>query len=86
MNRFQIEQAPIREHICLAFHGSAGKSKFWEFRCPCGVRVTYPVNQLPEVDTRMPCGDPTHWAVKYYERDLNATEALVELLPKPAGL
>jgi len=32
---------------------------------PCGVKVTYPLNGLPEVSTRFPCGNKNHWVVKF---------------------
>jgi len=40
---------------------------FWEIKCPCGIVVTYPLNELPTEDTMHPCKNPNHWAVKYKE-------------------
>ena len=38
--------------------------EFWKIKCPCGIEVTYPINELPLVDTLHPCGDHKHWTVK----------------------
>lgn len=40
------------------------QDNFWKFECPCGSKVTYPVNGLPLVDTRFPCQNENHWVVK----------------------
>ena len=48
----------------IYFVGDTNKH-FWEIECPCGEKVRYRINELPEVDTQMPCGNPKHWAVKY---------------------
>lgn len=38
---------------------------FWQITCPCGVTQDYALNELPETDTRMPCDNPDHWAIKF---------------------
>ena len=52
-------------HISFYFVGKEPVEKFWKFSCPCGVRVSYPLNGLPEVDTRFPCSNPEHWIIKF---------------------
>ena len=52
-------------HIGFYFVGKEPVEKFWRFSCPCGVRVSYPLNGLPEVDTRFPCSNPEHWVIKF---------------------
>lgn len=37
---------------------------FWQLECPCGVKVTYPINGLPLTDTRFPCENENHWVVR----------------------
>lgn len=37
----------------------------WRFVCPCGVEVNYPLNELPEVNTRFPCDNENHWVIKF---------------------
>lgn len=37
---------------------------FWTFQCPCGVKVSYPLNEMPTETTKHPCEDPDHWTVK----------------------
>ncbi len=33
---------------------------------PCGGSASYPtVNDIPRHDVPCPCGDPTHWLIKY---------------------
>ena len=48
----------------IGFKGDM-RNDFWRITCPCGVTVTYPLNGLPEVDTKHPCDNPDHWTVKY---------------------
>lgn len=52
-------------HIGFYFVGKEPIEKFWKFSCPCGVQVSYPLNGLPEVDTRFPCSNPEHWVIKF---------------------
>ena len=52
-------------HIGYYFVGKEPVEKFWKFSCPCGVQVSYPLNGLPEVDTRFPCSNPEHWVIKF---------------------
>ena len=52
-------------HIGFYFVGKEPVEKFWKFSCPCGVQVSYPLNGLPEVDTRFPCSNPEHWVIKF---------------------
>jgi hypothetical protein len=52
-------------YIGFYFVGKEPVEKFWKFSCPCGVQVSYPLNGLPEVDTRFPCSNPEHWVIKF---------------------
>lgn len=42
-----------------------GTAPFWEITCPCGVTVGYGINELPNIDTPHPCGDPEHFSVTF---------------------
>lgn len=59
-------------HIGFYFVGKVPVEKFWRFSCPCGVRVSYPLNGLPEVDTRFPCSNPEHWVVKFKPNEIKS--------------
>jgi len=37
---------------------------------PCGNSITYPdIDDIPMADIPCPCGNPTHWFVKYEEEE-----------------
>jgi hypothetical protein len=40
-------------------------SRFWTITLPCGNQAVYAFNEIPDHDVPCPCGDPTHWFVKY---------------------
>jgi len=52
----------VSETVILAV---ADKDNFFRFTCPCGVMAVFPLNGVPEKDTRHPCGNPYHWTVRY---------------------
>ena len=60
-----IAQIGVGDWRGLLIVGHATKEKFWGFTCPCGVTVEYPLNGLPEVTTKHPCGNPNHFTVSY---------------------
>jgi hypothetical protein len=37
-----------------------------DFTCSCGVQVIYPEGTLPGEDTRMPCRNPDHWIIRFW--------------------
>lgn len=57
--------------ICINFKGKDIIKNFWVLTCPCGVSTTYALNELPEVNTLSPCGNPNHWLVKYYDQKVS---------------
>lgn len=56
---------PNYEWTGIEFTGSQVIGRVWELTCPCGVTDVFPLNGLPEVDTRHSCGNPKHWTLKY---------------------
>lgn len=45
--------------------GENARKDFFVIQCPCGVQKKFALNQLPEVDTPMGCGNTSHFAVRY---------------------
>ena len=60
-----LTAAPTDDAVFTGVYITNGDKAFWVITCPCGERVTYPLNGLPKVDTLMPCGNPKHWAVRW---------------------
>jgi hypothetical protein len=44
-----------------------GVDSFFAITCPCGVETKFPINGLPSVSTKHPCGNPDHWTIQYPE-------------------
>lgn len=59
----------IERYIGVAISPRSAADTFWKIRCPCGVEVSYPINGLPLIDTRHPCGNENHWSVRIYESE-----------------
>lgn len=62
-----LEPLVADPYIGVCIVGHEGADKFWRIECPCGEVVHYAINKLPTEDVPMPCGNPEHWAVKYYK-------------------
>ena len=52
-------------YVGVYFRTPEAAAKYWSITCPCGETVQYAINELPTEDTPMPCGNPSHWVVKY---------------------
>ena len=65
MNTFSFTADAKSSFAGLEFRGKEILKEFYTIVCPCGVKKTYALNQLPEVDTPMGCGNPNHYAVRY---------------------
>ncbi len=57
--------ATIKQHIGVYF-AMQPSDPFLVVSVPgCGTTVNYAVNEIPMHDVPCPCGDPTHWLVKW---------------------
>lgn len=63
----QLLTSTTDSFIGIKFIGTQAKENFLEIICPCGVKVSYALNKVPEVDTKHPCDHPDHWTVRYSE-------------------
>lgn len=57
---------------------SAMLDQFWGMTCPCGVTVTYAINEFPKVTTKHPCTNPNHWTIQI---DLPVVPAEAPVVP-----
>ena len=55
-------------HVGIYFQGENARENFMmvEITMPCGHKIIYEdTGKIPTVDTPCPCGDPSHWIVKF---------------------
>lgn len=64
MDKISIVDSEISNYCGIYLSSTDIFEEFWKIRCPCGITITYPVNELPLIDTMHPCGDPNHWTIK----------------------
>lgn len=58
------DKSEVHEFIGFLADSQETASSYWNFRCPCGCKVSLPLGGIPAIETPFPCGHPDHWLVR----------------------